>query len=83
MSEKIITNKGHPVTDGLADQWHKVLGAVMLKLGVETVKLSVADISALEGFNIVARDGVDGDGLLHIIICSDKEALKYLERSKN
>lgn len=80
--KKPITNRGHPVTDAYAEHWYKLCGCVMLKLGKREIALSPDDIMALEGLNIILRDGIRGDGLLHIQLVDDATALRLLEESK-
>lgn len=80
--KKPITNKGHPVTDAYENQWHKLAGLIMTKLNCRSITIGPEDIANIEGLNIVLRDGVNGDGLLHLDLVDDATALEYLELSK-
>lgn len=65
-------NPNHPVTSGLHDHWHKVVAAIMIKLGKAELQLTMEDLSKLEkNVNIVVKEK---DNSLFVSIVDDKTA---------
>lgn len=75
MEEPMELNPNHPTTKTLHEHWHKVLAAVMVKLGISEVRLTEADVQRLAsqpgGVNVVADGQPDG---LIIRLVSDSQA---------
>lgn len=64
-------NPNHPVSQKMFDQWHKVVGLVMLKLDIAEVVITLEDLQQLQqGLCVVAHDQADG---LHIRLVSESE----------
>lgn len=75
-------NPNHPTTIALHYQWHKVLAAILVKLGISEVRLSEADLNRLalnpDGYNVVAEGMPDS---LSIRIVSDAEAERLAKKA--
>lgn len=75
-------NPNHPTTKTLHEHWHKVLAAVMVKLGISEVRLTEADVQRLAsqpgGVNVVADCQPDG---LIIRLVSDSQAEALVKKA--
>lgn len=78
MSNRSELNPEHPTTASLSGNWHKLLIALMLRYGWESVVLSTEDFERLaaransaDGLNITAREDEKG---LHLTLVDDKTA---------
>ena len=40
-------NPNHPVTQAVHDQWHKIAGILMMKLGTNAIEITSEDVQAL------------------------------------
>jgi hypothetical protein len=40
-------NPNHPVTQEVHDHWHKIVGILMLKIGVAEIEITESDVIAL------------------------------------
>lgn len=65
-------NPNHPVTRAMHDQWHKVLGMAMHKLGIQHLVITAEDIqNTPQGNCMVAQELQDG---LHIYFVDQSTA---------
>jgi hypothetical protein len=66
-------NPNHPVTDALSDQWHKILMAVFIKLGLDEIVITNEDVLAIGDYQHAIMAHAKPDGL-HIAVITEQEA---------
>jgi hypothetical protein len=77
-------NPHHPVTSGLSDQWHKLLGIYMRKQGLKEIHITEEDVDEVVKSGsmpvIVAHEKKDG---IHIVYFDNEiSAMRYVAESQ-
>jgi hypothetical protein len=48
-------NPNHPTTKALSNHWHKIAAIIMVKAGLQEIKITSEDVMAFQGKSIVAN----------------------------
>jgi hypothetical protein len=77
-------NPEHPVTAGLHDQWHKMVGILIHKYKLKDVVITAEDIknleSAFEGAPAVVMHARKNG--IHLFLCTEDEGARIMKKEK-
>jgi hypothetical protein len=73
-------NPNHPVTQMTRDNWHKIVGVIMLKLGVANVEILPEDVMLLgDNDKCVVADCRGGRFIVRVMSMAEGEKLARKE----